>query len=69
MTFAEYSIFCDTFDDLGDVVAKYLADSIFCPHKFHTAFLLSMIRNYFSVHFDVSRWSHVDAVLDKIASI
>ena len=49
MAFAEYGIFCDAFDDLGDVVAEYLADGIFRPHKFHTAFLLSMIRNYFSV--------------------
>ena len=29
MAFAEYGIFCDAFDDLGDVVAEYLAEDVY----------------------------------------
>lgn len=35
---AENRIFCDTFNDLGNVVAENLTDRIFCFYQFHEAY-------------------------------
>ena len=35
---AENRVFCDTFNDLGNVVAENLTDRIFCFYQFHEAY-------------------------------
>ena len=35
VAFAEYRIFCHTFDNLCNIVAEHLAYRVFCFHQFH----------------------------------